>query len=489
MSRRGLAAWFALCAGCGASGHAGGGGDGGVTTPGVITNAKTTVSGSFYLGSLGQPAAGFEVWIFDHTTGSLERTPLDDHGTFALPIADFTEQHTYSFHLVNGFRLYGDVDMAPDLPGSQPAFTYQGGEGFDLGKLVVPLDQHDQPDISGKGLVGKVGGGFNLLPAMSAGFTSFPLPPESPALQLGSQLYVFDAATLLYSFYGRATAPSLYARDLQRLSRIGGVAIASAPSAVVRVFVAGAGSWLPWARQPTGDAEPEASPLWSAASDSFTAVSKTRFEASVFSAGLPPTGSIALLRVQPAEGSEAVMPLVIPRVLTFPPEIVGQSGDGGSAAAIDYASTTALNGLTRPFCQKGEVVLDVAPPLDDQGKPVPATTLGRIAVTFDYYTSSGGKTAPLTVTGDQLPSPFDAAKTDDTVTDLPRVWDPSTLTVTMDLGPTVAALAAPEIRLWPQLFAPKIGGSTVTLVRLRVYVMSATEATAGAAVVWFQLGC
>jgi len=477
--------------GCGHKGDGGGGdgpapGNGGTVQPEV-----KDVSGTFVIGNAAQPAKGYELWIYDLTAPSIIRNPLDDQGKFSLALSQFTLGHTYSFHLVQNFLLIGDIDFSDATPGIQAAFTYQGGYGFDLGEIIVPLNKHGEVILGSGSLIGKVGGGFGLATTVDATFDKYPLPKFVTSVKFGSQLYVMDAETLLYSFYNRGQNPAPFAEDLRRLSRFGLSAVEAAPDGVTRARVSQAGDWLVGARQSSADdVPPEGAGLWSIGADEIPRIDKLNYGISIYSDGLPVENSLAIVSLRPGDGGpEAAIPLRVPRILSFPPKLAAVSGSGGAAGAVDYSSTASSNGLTRPFCQSDEVVLDLAPPLDLQGAPVPATILNVIDVYFDYYTAAAGTTTHLTVTPDLLPAPYNAVLVDTALPGLQRSWDPAGLHLNIALSAPVVASPVPEIRLWSALFPPTIGGKSVTKVRLKVYYNSTKEGTSGAIVVWFRKDC
>ena len=495
--RRRCSSWLWLfffgCSICLACGHAAntGGSDAPVTnTPGQLALSSANVTGTFVLGAAAAPASNYDLWIFDHTTPNLDTVPLDDFGTLRVPLQHFSVGHTYSMHLLKDSYWLGDFDLAGATPGVQPAFVYQGGLGFDLGTVQLSVDSYGTAAVQNAGIAATIGGGFSLAPATRATFSDYLLPGHVTSVAFSSQLFVFDAAALLYSFYGKADHPVAYARDLKRFYRLGGLVMARDETAVIGVRLTQAGQWQKAARLPSDDlAEPEASGLLGRLPQDLIKVSPSRYEYSVYSGGMPAATAVAVVTVQPDGGAEVDVPRRIGRLLSMPPKVTAVATSGGTPVAVDYTIASSANGLTSPICRTGEVVVDIQPPLDAAGSAVDASVFDRIEVVFDYFRDGDQRTAKIIVDSGSFAAPYAAALTDNSLVGLRRDWDPTKQMLTFTLGATAQALGSQELRIWPELFVATSAGKAANAVRLRIYYRSDAEATAAASAIWFKSGC
>ena len=460
------------------------------SAPGHLSLSSSNITGAFALGTTKVPARGYDLWIFNHTSPALEEVPLDSGGAFRVPLSHFVEGQTYSMHLLKDFSWVGDVDVATSTPGTQAAFVYQGGLGFDLGIVPIALDTQGVPAVQSSGIAATIGGGFNVAPTSSASFDDYLLPNKVTRVAFSSQLFVFDAPTLLYSFYQQSAYPAAFATDLRRLYRLGALVLARDETEVIGVALSRTGPWQSSARVANDDqVAPEAAGLIGVLPSSLSKTSPARYEFSAFSGGMPPAAAVAVFKVQPNGGAEVSVPRRLARRLSMPPKITAVATDGSTPTTVDYTSTTSANGLTRPFCRSGEVVLDVQPPLDEVGAPIAATVFDRIEVVFDYYRNDGQKTVKVAAGPTQYAAPYSSALVDTSLADLSRSWDPAKQKLTFTLGTTVQALGTQELRLWSDLFVVTDAGKTPSAVRLRIYYLSDGEATAAATAVWFKSGC
>jgi hypothetical protein len=491
----GAVVWLALFSSCGGAGDGGGGDDepedegGG----GVVDDEVKDVSGHFYLGDTETPAAGYEIWIVDHDAPELMRHPLDKRGKFVAQLTAFTEGHVYSFHLVSRYVLVADIDLSSANAGTQAAFTYEGGYGFDLGDVVVPLDGRGMVDLSAGDPLGTVGGGFALRTAEDARFGSFPAPADFPTVAVGSRLLVFDASTALHSFYRRAENPTLYARDLAALSRLAVRVVPKDGKTVGRAYVAEAGAWLTSARVPAStDPETVEAPLWSEQDFALTPAKHATdgaFEASVLTGALPTAGSIAIIKATPEDGKQSVVPRALETVLAVPPLVLAAAADGGAPVAIDYTGD-GENGLTRPLCQTGEVSLTLASPLDVAGELLALAEGATITVEFAYYQLKAGRTVPIAVPAKTYASiwkaNFDGSDAGD---DMTMSWRAAPHVLTLTLGATAAAASSHTLTLAPSLFPATVGDQEIVGARLKITYAHPTSAAAAGVVFWLAKGC
>jgi len=479
-----------MCIACGHSAGDGASEAPATTVAGQLALSSANVTGTFVRGASASPASNYDLWIFDHTTPFLDAVPLGEVGTLRVPLQHFSVGHTYSMHLLKDFNWLADFDLADATPGVQPAFVYQGGLGFDLGTVQLAVDGHGGAAVQNTGISAMIGGGFSLAPSTKAAFSDYLLPGEVASVSFSSQLFVFDAPVLLYSFYGKADHPVAYARDLKRFYRLGTLVKARDETAVIAVELSRAGQWQKAARLSSDDlAAPEAAALMGRLPQDLIMINPARYEFSVYSGGPPAATAVAVVKVRPDGGAEVEVPRRVGRLLSMPPKVTAVATSGGTPVAIDYTITSSANGLTLPICRTGEVVLDIQPPLDAAGLAVDASVFDRIEVVFDYFREGDQKTSKLAVDSSSFAAPYSAALVDSSLNDLRRDWDPKKQMLTYTLGATVQALSTQELRIWPELFAATSAGKAATAVRLRIYYRSDAEATAAASAIWFKSGC
>lgn len=471
---------------CGKSGDGAGDGvapddDGGVVTPEV-----TDVSGTFHLGDESAPAAGFQLWLVDHSSFGIERIPLSETGGFSMPVERFTEGHVYSLHVVKDYVLYGDVDFAPDTEGTQAAFVYAGGYGFDVGDVTLALDGRGVLARGANALAGSLGGGFALssedgrLPNAAPSFTS--------AVVVGSQLVVMEPSVLLSSFYRAEDYPDLFARDLAAYSRVGVRVEASDLAAISKVVVAETGPWLKGARRATTDnVSPSRAPFWSASGYGLSA-SDRGFESAAYPGSVLGSGTLLGLKLTPVEGPQEVVWRVIDTVLSRPPRVLAADTAGTTAATIDYASTSTANGLTRPFCLSGDVQLAVEPPRDGAGDVVVDGTFDHIDVEIDFYGAAADPSAPLAVDPALLAAPFNEA-IDGVTGDLPWAWDPTVRRLRVTLDQVAQGAASHALTISSGLLTATIGDVDVYNIRFRIYYRSTSGGAEGGTAFWIDRKC
>ncbi len=476
----------------GSCGRGGGGDDedsGEEEGGGTVEVEIRDVSGHFYYGSTSRPAVGSELWVLSHSSAKTSIYALRDDGGFKIPLSYFVEDGIYSFHLVRDSQLIGDVDLSPSNAEVQTGFTYRGGYGFDIGNVVVPLDRHGSINLTAGGLQGKAGGGFSLVTDIEVDFSTFPAPSFLSTASVGSHLVISDASVLLNSFYNRTAHPIAYGKDLNAWSRIGVLVVSKEAGAVDGAFAEEGGRWLAAARLASPiESPPNASPLWAANDRALVQVTDKVWRASSYVGALPEPQAIVSIRIAPKVGAQVTVPRALRTILTMPPTVISANASGNAMATVAYDSTTANNGLTRPFCQTGEVSLEVAPPLDAAGQPVPATILDRIDVEFDYYKKVGGQAPRLAQVAANFEAPYNANFEDETG-DVKRSWDAGLTRLRFQVGATAGAAGTQELRIPSGLFPGNIGDSAVGKVRLRIYYRSETDATEGGTVVWLNKGC
>jgi hypothetical protein len=320
-----------------------------------------------------------------------------------------------------------------------------------------------------------------------------PLPASAAVFNLASDLTAFEPNTVLHSFYRRATNFELYAQDLAALSRIRSVVTPASASAIERVYIEGeedAGPWLKGARIAKSAATaPAESPLWSRSDYEWPVVGDD-FSLFAFPGGLLPETGVIVTTVVPEKGAVARIPRSLGTVVTMIPKVESVALAGGALTAVDYESTSAENGLTRPFClTASDVDLGLLPPEDQDGDPIAITALPTIELSFAYYGSEDGADVGLTAATADFPSAFRAVRADTLPSGAARRWDPETQTVTVTPGTDPAAGAAHEMTLWSELFLDKAGAEDVKKIRVQAVFQSDSTSLRSATVIWFKKDC
>lgn len=456
----------------------------------VIVPPVRDVSGSFYLGTTTTPAIGFELWIADHTAGNVDRIPLSDSGKFSLAIARFTESHVYSLHVVKNFVLYGDVDFDAVTPGTQGAFLYAGGYGFSVGDVVLALDDHGVLTPGTNRLAGSLGGGFTLTDEVNGSLNDYPVPEGVASVGVGSQLVVLDPVILLHSFYRSAANPRLFARDLAAFSRIGMRIEGKDASAVVRANLSEAGNWMSSARlATTDDTALEAAPFWSKSNYVFNKLSDTLYTANVYQGSVPDTGSMVSIKVTPEQGPQTFVWRAMGGVLSHPPSLHAVDASGNAVQTVDYVVDSGQNGLTKAFCQTGDVTLVVSPPLGPDGNIIADGTFDRVDVEFDYYATASARIIRITPSADQYATPYSRDLSGSTDDGLAWTWTPATNRVSFALDITAQAASTHVLELDSKIFPVSFGDMGVVKVRTRIYYRSSLDATEGGVAAWFDNHC
>lgn len=490
-----LVAGFFVCS-CGKKGSSSGGGDDGNddSAGGVVEQDIRQVTGKFFLGTKAKPAASYAVWLVDQTNGAYFSRLLGEEGAFTFELDDFTEGHIYSLHLVDpDFREVGALDLSSLNAGTQAAFTYGGGYGFDLGEMVVDLTARGDINFTAPGLKGAIGGGFSLRTSSVVGLMTTPLPKSVTSFTISDQLVVFDPAAVLYSFYNRTSYPSLYAKDLATYSRIGSVVTQSAIGSVSRVFIENltdAGSWLAGSRLAANPyLGPQSSSFWGKSDFSWTAEGNA-FSAYVYSGRFLPKDTIVVATVRPSEGAQERVVRKISVGISMIPKVTALDVVGGGLVNIDYSAATGSNGLTRPFCLSAtDPRFGIMRPLDQDGAELGIDSLSAIEFAFDYFSTQDGTDTLLNAVAADFPATFQAVVQDTLATGAIRSWDPATLTAVIAPPSSPAPGASYDVSLQNQLFLTSIGGKSVAKIRLRVTFGSPDSALRAGTVIWLKIGC
>jgi hypothetical protein len=415
-----LAVMSCLFVACGSSGY-----DGPVDAPpeeppvqgptGVVQQA-VTLTGTLHLGDTATPAAGYELWILDHSDGGMGRFPVGAAGEITVPLSIFRVDHRYSFHVVKGDRLLGDLDFGDSTDGAQSTLVYDGGYGFDLGDIIANVTSRGDVDIDDPGLGAEVGGGFSLDVDSTATFATLPPPDGVESFHFKSQLAVFDPISLLYDFYRRDANPARYAEALLEQSRVVVSLSTRSKDTVSRLSAFEGGQWLDASRLGANDADARRgeAPLWSASGHMVPEVDGMSFLASVYTGALLAGNSFALFRVQPESGASLTVPRLLGRVYAVPPmpTAIALEQAGNRLSPSDPSALAARYVARQSWPLVGDFLhmfWTVAEHLNDDGD------LRSAKLMWQVLRDKGPIGAPETQ--------FAKARLDPTRTELEKMWD------------------------------------------------------------------
>ena len=477
------------CSGSGTGGSDDGEGDDDGGTDGVVTDEPTAVTGQFFLGDQTTPAEGHEIWVIDHDDGSYLRQDLDPTGAFSIPIERFVEDHVYSLELVRGYQSLGPIDLSAPNDGVQSGFLYEGGFGFDLGKVVLALDDYGRYDPDAGSLLARVGGGFSLSNQSALSLAAIPLPEDVNGVSMSSDLTVTDPQTVLSAFYRRSDYPDLYQRAVAEGTRVQFEVTTERNDMYDGVEMLQAGDWLNGSRLSASPATAWATaPRWIDSAFKFTQTAKKTYKGSAFAGRALPVGSLAVVQLRPKSDAGYQVPAILQQAFTMIPKVSAVGFNGAGTAAVDYESSSALNGLTRAFCRTGDVSLVVEPPLDESGGVIDAANIQAINATFDYFGLAGNRSVELKAAVADFAGDFDDVYTDSPNADLTRTWDPETRTVTLEFSAAGFALPTQDFDLWSELFLTEAGEGSVFSIRVRL-TYQLTDGSTAATVIWFSEDC
>ncbi len=464
-------------------------------TTGVVDTGLKTISGTVVLGN-GNPAEGYELWTLDHTSGNFRRDLIGAAGTFAIPITYFVANDVYTMHVARDFVLVADIDMSAALPGEQLAFTYQNGIGYDVGKLTVPLDVRGTPGRSNGALQGRLAGGFGLANDNASNFNTIPTPFLASVVAAGSQLIVLDPATILHAFYRKDQNQRLYAEELASHARVGFRIASEYEDRFTRGSVLEAGDWLRSARVAGEADEPHGgASLW--AQSNFTLTTRPdrkELLASVFSGGILSADTFVVLELTPKDGrAEIQVPRRIGAAVGMPPKLTAVSVSGAVPVALDYANDTVANGLTRPFCRKGDVAMTLEPPKDLSLAPFPAGTFDTLELTLDYFGIGNGVPLRLPAALADLPAEYAEAFEQESGVDSRLEWDPALLLYRVSFGTADLGAASHTLTLPAAIFVNAInteaGAAGIYYIRVRATYRDSNGAAAGGVAIWIDGSC
>jgi hypothetical protein len=473
-------------------GDAGDSDDDSTTTPDTGTSTNY-VTGLFQLDEDETPAAGYQIWILNHSERSFVSIDLDEFGAFSRSVRDFQNSSIYTIHLVNkDYVEIGMLDMSAAAEGVQGAITYNGGLGFNMGTVIVNIDSKGVVDEDSTGLDVKVGGGFSVSTSSTIDFKSFPFPEYATKIDLESELTVFEPSKLLNSFYLRDTNTESYSLALAENSRIYGFVASTAEDGISSASVFRSGDWLSSARiAPNTYSNPDEGALWSVSSYNFTAPNSSTFEANIYSGRVVKKNTILLVSISPnSESQPFIGPTVLRYSFSMTPKLDAISVTGGTPSEIDYTSSSAENGLTRPFCvTTSDLVFDLDPPEDADGTAVTHTVLDTIQIDYVYYYLKSSKLTAVSPDASDYGGDFGEDYSDTSLADITRNWDVSEQSATFTLGTTAGASSPRQVTAWGDLLLDTADGKTVDKIELRIYFKHSADLQRSGIVVWLDPDC
>lgn len=465
-----------------------------------------TVTGKMVFLGTDSFGEGYEVWILDYIDGSSARFPLDASGKLSIPLSIFKVDHVYSFFLAKNMRMISGFDFSAATDGPQSALVYDGGYGFDLGKITVKRNHLGEVDLLNPGLGALYGGGFRLATNQGANLADLPPPVGVESFDVVGQLNVFDPIDLRYGFYTREYNSAGYAAGLREYSRFIVSLKTRFENSLSSVSLHEADEWVAGTR--LADANPNvarrSSPLWSESEYIVPTTNKTDFIASVFVGDILRKDSFAIFKLIPEYGPTLLVPRDISKMITVPPLLREISLDGGPMVRVDYSSdysftTTEMTGLASsadglliPFCYREQkAVLSYELPRGLDGNFLVGPRYGIVDVVIDYYKKqTDGRILPLQSSPVDFSEGF-AKKKSDTVTDGPsRQWDPEAATVRFVWGDQdAAAMSRALIELSPEMFPLTVAGELADHFRLRVYYRHKDHPGEAASAFFIRRGC
>lgn len=439
-------------------------GGGGTTTPPPADTSLKLVMGSIFEASNQAPLRGHTVAVYDHTAGNFRAQLVADNGAFQFALTDFIASHVYSMHLLDSqFNYMGAVTFS-----GQPAFTYSGGAGMDVGSLTLARSALGLIDLAGSDFNVTASGGFA---ASSAATTSLRNPTKPAPIQsatLGSELVVIDPATALQAFYRSATAEATYNAAIAQLSKIRFTIRAAAGTLTDSFLLAAGNRKTTFRSSDTDDATPQAAKLWSATRYQLIAQSSTLHSRSIFTLSRPDSDDTYVIRTRFKDGASIDVPMQLDRIIAMPP-LVQSIDQGGGLTAVDYTTPSAENGLTVPVCRMpADLNISISAPYDMDGSTFAADVMSEVDVAISYYSSADGVLTQEVPSAGDFASPYDALVNDPGLAIGSSDWNPQLRNVRFTLS---AAAASPHLLTIPSpvlLSSIATTGKTISHIRLLI---------------------
>ncbi len=456
-------------------------------TPAIIEKVENKgsilESPQYVLGTVVVPGLEYglwEIWVYDHTSPKLERIKVSSQGQFKIPMAFFGIERIYSFHILDRYQWIGSLVFGNGASQSE-YIKYQGGLGFDVGEIKVPLDTFGQPKSERLPIATTIGGGFSIAEGSNKkSFLDFRPFEGLNTFDLGSSLRISHPVDLLYSYILAESNPNLY------LSHIN-----SSTHLVVRVQTTSPDVYQDMSLNDSEESLQKASLVDETyqPNQDFWRLKSFLLDKSGpdflkrFYIGKTPTFlSSVILRLVPKVGSVKYLPVALQDRILMPPRIQGIAYDGKTPDSIlDFSDPKVLNGLTSPFCIKPSMQLRIAlPKIESTRSKFPLETL-HILITYLMEVAHEPK--------DLIPEPTDFPETfqkDLEIDSLSR-WLPQKRSLVFDLENLTANYV--DIKIPAEVFLKSIRGKEVSEHRLEVLFNSATNASETSSVSRFKYTC
>jgi hypothetical protein len=438
--------------------------------------------------------SGAEIWLLDHTLGAVIQRPIRPDGFYRFECGLFAEKSVLSLHLVKDQRLIADFDFSDVQPGIQGAFSYAGGVGHDLGKAVVPRNLRGEIGFLPQGLSARIGGGFRVNPEIAIDLNEFGESFSPLRMTAASQLIIGSPNSILQSFYLADENMAAYRRDLTTFSRVRFRVSTSETGFIRRVNLLGESSWLRFARVPKGDDSGPASEYWS---DKQLELRQNEngdlYSIDVFLGFIPKLGDMGFFQVYKSAGSLLSIPRLVDQVVLFPPMVTAfGAGVGAGVSTIDYREQSQKNGLTRPFCDSGDIRFSLQPPRNGLPGSPGVTYLAegpsaRIVVRMEYYAEISGNSPSIESIPEDYSVAFRQAHTQTVDGSVKRTWHPNAqeLTFFADNG----LYGEKTITIPRGVLPDRVGGQNVSLTKLRIFWEDVKSSTGGGTALWLKKLC
>jgi hypothetical protein len=167
-------------------------------------------------------------------------------------------------------------------------------------------------------------------------------------------------------------------------------------------------------------------------------------------------------------------------------------GPGSAVTAIDYQAASQKNGLTRPFCENGELRFVLAPPRSGLPGALGTTYLAEglsasIEVSLEYYAQGQGSGSQVMAKAGDFSGVYARPQSQSLGGTVTRAWDPANQRLTCSAN--TGLFGETKVTVPPEVLATTVSGQRVSLTRLRILWKNATTGTGGGTVVWLQKQC
>ena len=414
------------------------------------------VAGQLFLGTTDEPAGGFQVWRWAHDQRTMSTTTVDADGRFSFPISEFKEGQDYSFHVVdNRDRYIGPLDLTTAASGVQAAVTYQGGVGFDLGKILIPLDGSHIVDWDHLTLQANMGGGFRLNTKLAVDIDAFILPDSLQSFIAATLLVLDDTASIYSSYIQRSIHPQEYASALARDQKVALLGIQSRAEEEAGIRLA-SHHFLKGARlaQEVSDSNQTAQ-LWDQTGFRFVLQGKGFHRANFIPNQLLDHRDIFLSAFDHKTKGMFFIPRRPTYFITMLPEV---KSIGTTGSTTDIRGTA--KGLLSPVClETGDVLLNALPPLISGETAAAVATLDAVEIRIEYYDQN---LALMTAQKTDFPIKYRGDISLKTDAGLTRTWKPSEQKLRFSLTEKSRTTNGGDVLAIPaETFLDKIGDSAV----------------------------